>query len=545
MLDRVEECFRCRGRLASLARVSGLSLVAFVMMVPASSTAAPTWLAARSCPVATEPQVAVDAAGHALAVWRCSTAIATNGVIQASVGASASGSWNAPQNLQGSESELVVNDDLRPVLALNGSGDAVVVWSRFGEVGGNDDLVQAAVRSGAGGSWTGAQELFVGGGVHDPGAAIDPAGDAVAVWQVCSKVCPGAVWAAVRPAGGSWSAPQRLTAPGEYASTPRVALDRAGDAVAVWTAVGSAGLGSLVRAAVRTAAAGAWSAPETLSAAGPGNAVDEPQAAFDAAGDALAAWPAFADGKWLVQTAERSAATGNWSAAQDLPGTTEGRQVLQLALAVEAAGGAAAIWRRGSEGQPPAVVQASVRSGVGGSWSAPSTLYSRRYAGAPAVALDGAGNAVAVWQDPVYTEPYICHDRCRFEPPIVLAAARPAASGTWSAPQSWRGGEPQVAVDPGGDAVAVSVVHDRNDIVQAAVRPAKSATWSTPQYVSASAPPCLVPRLIGKTFAKAKAALEREDCRVGRVSRVYSQTERKGHVLRPAAQGGDEAEARR
>src|SRR5207245_2126632 len=57
-------------------------------------------------------------------------------------------------------------------------------------------------------------------------AAVGPAGNAVVVWTE-----DGVVRAASRPAGGAWSAPATLSPVGVL---PRVGLDAAGSAIAVW-----------------------------------------------------------------------------------------------------------------------------------------------------------------------------------------------------------------------------------------------------------------------------------------------------------------------
>src|ERR1051325_6115370 len=67
-----------------------------------------------------------------------------------------------------------------------------------------------------------------------PQVAIDPAGDAVAVWTRFNGTNT-IIQSASRPAGGAWSAPLDLSAAGQNASSPQIAVDPAGNAVAVWT----------------------------------------------------------------------------------------------------------------------------------------------------------------------------------------------------------------------------------------------------------------------------------------------------------------------
>jgi PASTA domain len=193
-------------------------------------------------------------------------------------------------------------------------------------------------------------------------------------------------------------------------------------------------------------------------------------------------------------------------------------------------------WRRGSEDAPAPVVQASVRSVASGRWSVPRTLSdASAEAGLPEVALDAAGNAVAVWQDGVRTSPFICpQSRCTFPAPNVEAAVLSGATGSWSAPRRWQDvGEPQVAVTAGGDVLSVWVgAHNRGDVVQATDRSAATHAWTAPERVSAlAAARCTVPPLVGLTLPKAEAALRRNDCRVAKITYAYSRKVKRGHVL--------------
>jgi hypothetical protein len=258
-----------------------------------------------------------------------------------------------------------------------------------------------------------------------------------------------------------------------------------------------------------------------------------PEVAFDGAGDAFVIWQAFVNGATRVQASERSASTGSWAAPSEIPGAS-GREILHLTLAVNAAGDAVAAWREGSEDSPPALVQAAVKPAASGAWSSSQTLSKvGALAGFPKVGLDASGDAVAVWQQPVRTSPFICQaEHCSWPAPTVLMATHSATSASWSPSRTFASGdEPQIAVNPAGNSVAAWVAGDRNElIVQAATQSAVGAAWNGPEYVSAPPPPCLVPRLIGKTLTGAKAVLRNQDCRLGHVSRAFSRRTRKGHV---------------
>jgi PASTA domain len=454
--------------------------------------------------------------------------------VQAAARRAATGVWGVPRDVLRLGAGAYVSD---LALAVDAAGDAVAAWRRY-SVGGPpgyvvSSVVQAAERSAATGAWVTPQNLSAADAKAGlPQVALDRRGDTVAVWLTpCGDAsqeaaCVGSVQAAARPvAAATWSVPQSISAPGRRATAAHVALDPAGDAVAVWKSEGG-----FVQAAVRPAATGIWSAPENLAVAGATS--EPPQVALDAAGDAIVVYSSGTS----VSASTRSAAGGSWSAPQELP--TDGRsypEFLQLELTENARGDAVAVWRRGSEDAPPAVVQASLRPAASGSWGVPETLSNMdAHAGLPQVALDAAGNALAVWQDGVRTSPFICPTaHCTQSPPSVEAALRPRASGTWSAPRRWKlAGEPQIAADSAGDALAVWVHATAHQLkVQAVARPAATGTWSAPQYVSAPPARCTVPRLLGLALAMARDALKENHCRTGRITHAYSQTTNNGRVL--------------
>jgi subtilase family protein len=297
---------------------------------------------------ALSPRVAIDDTGNAAAVWV--ELEAGNEAVRWATHTPA-GAWSAPGDLSPTgrgNTEGV----LEPRIALSALGDAVAVWTRMDEAGPE---VQAAVRPARGG-WTVPSALSQSGqAALTPDAAVTDGGGAVAVWtRLDGQQRRFEVQAAERPGGGEWSLPQPLSAPApapfQGGVRPRVALDGAARAVAVWTHDG--GALRAVRAAAR-APGGGWSAPVQLSA--PGGDAGAPELALDRAGPATAVWIREGPAGPVVQTA-LGGADGAWSAPADLSGP-------RAAAAVAAAGGgvAAAAWLRSSAGA--AVVEASVRRG--------------------------------------------------------------------------------------------------------------------------------------------------------------------------------------
>ncbi len=329
--------------------------------------------------IALTPQVAVDPQGNAVAVWRSSSGASYS--VQAAV-RPAGGSWQAPVDLS-AEGE----DALEPQVTLDSQGDAVAVWERSN---GANEVVQGAMRP-VGGMWQAPVDLSAAGqNAHDPQVAVDPQGNAVAVWR-SSSGASYSVQAAVRPAGGSWQAPVDLSAEGEDALEPQVTLDSQGDAVAVWER--SNGANEVVQGAMRPVG-GMWQAPVDLSAAGQ-NAHD-PQVAVDPQGNAVAVWRSSSGASYSVQAAVRPAG-GSWQAPVDL--SAEGEDALEPQVTLDSQGDAVAVWERSNGANE--VVQGAMRP-VGGMWQASVDLSAKGLSGfEPQVALDSQGNAAAIWETEV------------------------------------------------------------------------------------------------------------------------------------------------
>jgi hypothetical protein len=96
--------------------------------------------------------------------------------------------------------------------------------------------------------------------------AVDAGNTAVATWEITAS---GVIQASARPSGGSFATPaQDISAPGTsgtFLPLPRVAIDPAGNAIAVWAQATNGG-SSLVIQASRRPTNGSFGAVETISA---------------------------------------------------------------------------------------------------------------------------------------------------------------------------------------------------------------------------------------------------------------------------------------
>jgi hypothetical protein len=319
-----------------------------------------------------------------------------------------------------------------------------------------------------------------------PQAAFDGDGDAVVVWpEPEGAIFDTVVQVAFKPAGGSFGAPVRVSAPGSATLNPQVAMNAAGDTVVVWERVVNEAFAVQVQAAVRPAG-GTFSESANVSAVG--LSLAEPRVAIDAAGTATVVWTQMTPATATIQAATRPAG-GQFSPAVDLASFESGGPFSRgggAEVATNPAGETVAIWSRVDEADD-AIVQAATRS-AGGTFFAPVDLSAPgRSAGSPQVAIDAAGNAVAVWT--------------RFDGSTgVVQVAQRAAGEAFSAPVdlSLVGGQaqaPQVVVNAAGDAVvAWQRSNGTNMIVQATVGRA-GATFPAPIDLSLAGQDAAEPRV--------------------------------------------------
>jgi hypothetical protein len=299
---------------------------------------------------AVSPQVAVDPQGNAVVVWqrfKSRNVIAVQGAVRA-VG----GSWQAPVELSASDH----NSSVHPQVAVDASGDAVAVWK---DDGASSFIAKGAARL-AGGAWQAPVDISAPGrsdpqaaafGQVFPQVAVDARGNMVAVWDHPTG-STSIVQGAVRAAGGAWQTPVNISAAGQNAETADIAVDPQGNAVAVWGR--SIGTTSIVQGAVR-AAGETWQAPVNLSTASQ-NAVI-PRVVVDPQGNAVAVWSvdrfSTRASSSIVQGAVRLAA-GTWQAPVDI--TTAGfNQLGSPDIAVDAQGSAVAVW--GGSTRPRYIVE--------------------------------------------------------------------------------------------------------------------------------------------------------------------------------------------
>jgi Immunoglobulin I-set domain len=281
-------------------------------------------------PGSDNPQVAMDGSGSAIAVW-------SNGVVVASRYVVGTGWSTAAPIARG----------FMPQLASAANGDSVVVWADLASDGVNY-VHYGTHYSAATGTWdsiapiSGAMPFVL--GLH---VAIDGVGNAIALWNQRGvsgyvDVVANRYSAATR----TWGSAEPLeTDDANHAIEPRVAVNVNGEAFAIWlqsagTAGGSAG--GRVISSRYTPGAG-WGAATAITTNSP--YPGPPRIAIDSAGNATAVWAqrgAVIDEIW----ANRLNTGSGWGTAQRIETGTSSS--INPQVGVDGNGNAIAVWNAGA-----------------------------------------------------------------------------------------------------------------------------------------------------------------------------------------------------
>jgi hypothetical protein len=356
-------------------------------------------------------------------------------------------------------------------VAIDSSGNAIAIWHQEAE-----GTVWAARRT-ANGGWApptllDTQTVTFYRQTPARQIAMDAAGDAVAVWGRRD----GSVWASSSALGAPWTAPAQLTEPGEVGVDPTVALDPAGEGFAVWQTGRPNEPGRETRIRARRVAQGRWEPAQEiqLSFAETGG---HPQVAVGNDGTGVAVWDELRNGVYRIWANRYRPGTG-WSGAEPISPQEEREGAIWADVGADAVGSAVAVWTRFPGG--PLRDIAARRFDVARGWGTVVTVASRRpYPEYPRVAVDAAGNALAVWHEAA--------DGGQLE---VWAAWFAAGSG-WGHPQrlqsptAWGADVPGVAMDGRGNGIAVWRRGDGDQRIVWAARFQPTGGWGPPEPIGA------------------------------------------------------------
>lgn len=373
---------RLTGGIITGAGTRGIAILLALFLalaVAAPAEASPGWLPSQGL---SEPgknafnvSTAMDGPGNAIVVWEREHESGLTHDIQLATH-SPGGGFSAPTTLALSSTD--------PVAAVTPGGMAVIAWRHFS---GGKYQIQIVTRP-PGGSFSAPETVAEIGNEASPAGthvAINEAGDIVVAWSQRdpnSELTPDPffVMATVRPAGGAFSSPKRISPPEpQHAAPPpgeepaqkqvryaqeakewskrrltaagvQVAIDEAGEALVVWSYQDGVIQPepqpviptSTIQESARPAG-GSFSPFGTISLPGEVRA-DEPRVGFDAAGRAFVVWRHNEEFEKVIEAATRPFG-GSFSSPQALSAAGTGIRSEIPRLAVTPTGRASVVWR--------------------------------------------------------------------------------------------------------------------------------------------------------------------------------------------------------
>jgi dipeptidyl aminopeptidase/acylaminoacyl peptidase len=225
------------------------------------------------------------------------------------------------------------------------------------------------------------------GNAYTPQVAFDSDGNAMAVWKQ-NDGSADSIYANRYTPGGNWGTATLIETGTGNAYKPQIAIDPDGNAIAVW--IQNDGSHNSIYAN-RYIPGGNWGT-ETQIETGTGTAHD-PQIAIDTDGNAMVVWYQY-DGSYQSIYANRYTPAANWGTATLIETGTRDAYVPQIAI--DPNGNAMAVWVQ-NDGSFYSIY--ANRYAPSGNWGTATLIETgTENVGSPQIAIDPNGNAMAVWE---------------------------------------------------------------------------------------------------------------------------------------------------
>ncbi len=395
------------------------------------------------------PALTGNAEGNTVVLW--SGYNGSNSVIQQSARAEG-GSWASPLVLSSPG-----RDSTYPQVAMNASGELLYLWTMF-----NGSYYDVQVAAGLFGQMPPASATLSNKASSFAQVAIDSNGNGLAIWQEVTD-SGNAVFAATYSTTTGWSVfPSKVSTPTNFFTSPCVAIHpSSGDAVAIWQEIDESGVISVKAATLPFL--GVWSAPQTLST--PGLTATTPCIAYGSGGEAVGVWQIVNGQTTALQVSSLN--EGIWSPLHlfALPDVN----LLTPRLAVNASG-EVLIGAKASQGTTSSIV--TLQRDSFGIWNSFQTISGDdSNATLPMVQLNSQQQAIVVWKNGASQENG------------VIRSSRAVLPGSWTTPEtistpSLQNGCPTIALDEAGQAVAVWQVSANSQTqFQSSVLPSFNSSW--------------------------------------------------------------------
>ena len=272
-------------------------------------------------------ELVVDPSGDATGLWATFDGLSIS--LLASAYDGQTGKWSEAEAF---EQGSVAGTSIIPIVASAPGGAAVVTWTE-GDLFAGALTAQARRWVAGAGSWNSAEEVardttFIGNAsLIATGAAVNDAGSAFVVWEDAEQDQVVTAWVnRYDEKLDAWSGGERLGHQDmELAYLPQVAVDPMGNAMAVWAAVADERLQVWVKR--YRAAEDRWEAAEVLASDSEASCT-HPQIGLDEVGNATLVWTKKGDDGETLWSNRYDVAKESWGAATplDLGDLSEGTE---------------------------------------------------------------------------------------------------------------------------------------------------------------------------------------------------------------------------
>ncbi|MFN0038398.1 MAG: hypothetical protein ACKVP2_02665, partial [Burkholderiales bacterium] len=241
-------------------------------------------------------------------------------------------------------------------------------------------------------------------GIVDAGDAVSPqvavnaSGDAIVVWAQEDVGAVRRVWAS-RFNGMSWGAAVQIDNNTNEVDDPQIGLDAVGNAIAIWVQDDGSGTNRDVWARRYNFSVG-WEPLASIDDAGLADA-SVPQIALDGLGNGFAVWIQFDNGSGLQLVRSNRfdndpmSPTPGWGTA--VPIQNINGEAAEVRIAADESGNAIAVWT-----QSDGTTHISANRYANAAWvGAQKIEINAGDAAAPQIAMNAAGNALVVWEQAV------------------------------------------------------------------------------------------------------------------------------------------------
>ena len=335
------------------------------------------------------PQVAIAPNGSAMIVWLQDQPDAIWGSHF-----TPSAGWEPAEQIDRGFQDYGVHG---PDVAMDADGNAIAVWRRSA----TDNTVVAS-RYTPDGGWGEVQRIDDGSaeGSYETGIAMAANGGAIAIWTTFQTE-RGSIFANRYTSTGGWETPEAIDNPEPGTNLPegpQVVMDGSGNGIVVWLQDYPADIGYLRRVtANRYTPDGGWEDAEMIEG-GKGTYSYLPHVSMNANGTAMVVWPGFnrdpePGGVWSIRYTPDS----GWH-TEELVEAYPALSALYPQVAVDPTGNAVAVWQSyGSYGSTQQNVWSSHYTSSEGWGTSVRIDHGLGVFSPPRLGVDASGKAIAVW----------------------------------------------------------------------------------------------------------------------------------------------------